>query len=228
MYEKRLIFPSVTRSFRVYFNVIILAAACLLASQASADPSNTQALLVPINSTALVTVASPMAEIVIANPQVADAYAHNTTSLIIAGKHLGQTQVKISGADGVVLADIAVTVGYDLPAIRKALKSHLSTDAPIGVEMAGFSIALTGTVASQTAADAAVVAARDVLRQTIPESDLPEIFNLLRVAPAAQVASTAQNRPMDTFFFNIIRMLAGETNPMPMPGLEGPIGFQLD
>lgn len=94
-------------------------------------------------------------EVVIANPEVADVYAHGTRRLTIIGKSMGQTTVRAIGKDGKVLETYNVTVGYDLPAIRRAIKQFIP-DETIGVEMASTKIALTGKVSSAVVADRAI------------------------------------------------------------------------
>lgn len=97
----------------------------------------------------------PMGEVIVADPTIADVHAHGSSYLSVLGKRPGTTTVRIFDKDRKLLQTYDVHVGYDLVAIRQALKNFLP-DELIGVEMVNTNIALTGQVSNATAADRAV------------------------------------------------------------------------
>lgn len=129
-----------------------LAAAVLgLSSPAFAAPDVT----VPVSRAELIEVPVEMGEVIVADPRVADVYVHGKNKVSIIGKSLGNTTVRVFDPEGKLIRSVEVGVGYDLPAIRKALKEFLPYEA-IGVEMVNTNLALTGQVSSIAAADKAV------------------------------------------------------------------------
>lgn len=118
-------------------------------AQAAAD------VVVPISRAELIEVPVEMGEVIVADPRIADVYVHGKNKVSIIGKTLGITTVRVFDAEGKLIRSVEVTVGYDLPAIRKALKEFLPYE-PIGVEMVNTNLALTGQVSSISAADKAV------------------------------------------------------------------------
>ncbi len=124
--------------------------ALLAASAASAE-----AITIPVSRSQLVSLPAEKSQVIVADPEIADIYAHGNTSLSIIGKKPGQTTVRILDKNSRPVGTYDVTVGYDLPAIRKALKNFLP-DEVIGVEMVNTNIALTGQVSNTTVADKAV------------------------------------------------------------------------
>lgn len=112
-------------------------------------------VFVPINRSVLVTLKDNAEEVQVANPDIADIHAHNPKNVTIIGKKIGQTTVRVFSVSGVLLRDIAVTVGYDLPAIRKALKEFLPNEV-VAVERVGSRIALTGQVSDAGTVDKAM------------------------------------------------------------------------
>lgn len=165
-----------------------------LRSQALADD-----LFVPVNRSVLVTLKDDAEEVQVASPEIADIHAHNPKNITIIGKKIGQTTVRIFSASGGMLRDIGVTVGYDLPAIRKALKEFLPNEA-IAVDRVGSKIALTGQVSGAGVIDSAVqivqgfiatdrsIASTGTNTATMP----PEIMNMMQVISGQQVMLRVQ------------------------------------
>lgn len=110
---------------------------------------------VPVSRAELIEVPVEMGEVIVADPRIADVYVHGKNKVSIIGKTLGITTVRVFDPEGKLIRSVEVTVGYDLPAIRKALKEFLPYE-PIGVEMVNTNLALTGQVSSISAADKAV------------------------------------------------------------------------
>jgi len=157
-------------------------------------------MLIPLNRSTLITLGSPMAEVMVANPDIADVHAHNEKSMTIVAKRLGHTNVRAFDKDGNLLREIEVTVGYDLPEIRRSLKNFMP-DETIGVEMVNTSIALTGQVSNASSVDKAIKIVKDFIRPDDPKEAAkqvrsnedqikdsePDILNLLQVTSGQQV-----------------------------------------
>jgi pilus assembly protein CpaC len=165
-------------------------ALCLTSYEAFAE-----GMTIPAGRSTLVNVASDMTEVIVANPNIADAYVHGKRSVSIIGKAIGTTTVRVLGEDG-QLRNITVNVGYDLPAIRKALKEFMPNEQ-VGVEMLNTNIALTGSVGSAIAAERAVkIVSEFIAPTTAPQSaaaggqavvaEAP-VMNLLEVTTGQQV-----------------------------------------
>lgn len=167
-----------------------------LCASASLMPTRAQAadLLVSLNRSSLVMLPSDMSEVVVANPDIADVHAHGTLALSVIAKKLGQTNINVFDRQGKLMRSINVVVGYDLPAIRKALKNFLPGEN-IGVEMVHANVALTGDVSSASAADRAVKIVSDFVndgKQITTGADQvgqtpPGILNLLQITSSQQV-----------------------------------------
>jgi len=150
-------------SIRTLFpkSAVMIAAAWLLVAPAYAV-DNAAAIYVPINRSSLISLAAPTSEVLVANPDIADIHVHNSNNLTIIAKRFGHTNVRIMNKDGTLQRELDVTVGYDLPAIRKTLKSFLP-DEKISVEMVNTSVALTGHVSNAAAADKALKITREYI-----------------------------------------------------------------
>ncbi len=142
-------------------------------------------LVVPLGRSALIESQAPMAEVMVANPDIADVHVHNPMHLTVVAKHLGRTNVRIFDHNGKLLRELDVTAGYDLPAIRKALKNFLP-DEVIGVEMVNASVALTGQVSSASAVDKALKIVQEFIGGN-GAADAPGILNLMQVTSGQQV-----------------------------------------
>src|SRR5262249_32359512 len=110
--------------------------------------------------------------------------------------------VRVFSTEGKLLRAFDVTVGYDLPAIRKALKNFLP-DEVIGVEMVNTGVALTGQVSSSAVVEKALKITKDFVggeEAKVKQSgaagdatpakdanDSPDILNLLQVTSGQQV-----------------------------------------
>jgi pilus assembly protein CpaC len=112
-------------------------------------------IYVPINRAELITTNADIGQVIVANPNIADVYAHGLRKLSIIGKDLGRTNVRIFDKQNNVIRAFDVDVGYDLPAIRRALWQFLK-DEPVAVEMINSNIVLTGDVSNAAAAEKAV------------------------------------------------------------------------
>lgn len=138
------------------------AAAVLSVATAAWNPASAAELLVEASHSTLVKSPRPMGEVIVADPSVADVHAHGTMYLSVIGKKVGETTIRIFDKQRQLLESYEVHVGYNLVAIRKALKDFLP-DELIGVEMVNRNIALTGQVSNAAAADKAVRIVREFL-----------------------------------------------------------------
>jgi pilus assembly protein CpaC len=162
----------------------------LCAVQAQAET-----LVVPVGRSQLVNVSADMSEVIVANPEIADAYVHDKRKLSVMGKKIGITDVRVLGESG-VLRDVTINVGYDLPAIRKALKEYLPHEQ-VGVEMLNTNIVLTGQVSNADAAQRAVKIVNEYVSPSVgsggdggekkDSTDDVKILNLLEVTSGQQV-----------------------------------------
>ncbi len=158
-------------------------------------------LFVPINRSTVVDLKDPAKEIVVSNPDIADVHVNSSKVLTVIGKAAGLTRVDVFDSTGKLLRTLDVTVGYDLPEIRHALKKFIP-DETIGVEAINTSIALTGQVHSNAAVDKALKltqeyigsAASDSRRESIDAakagvelSAYPKIINMLKIVSGQQV-----------------------------------------
>lgn len=172
---------------RVLVLALVLGCSAVSASVASD-------VLVPVSRSELVEVPVEMGEVIVADPTIADVYVHGKNKVSIIGKSLGQTTVRIFDPESKLIRTIDVVVGYDLPAIRKALKEFLPYEA-VGVEMVNTNIALTGQVSSISAADKALKIVNEYVEPsfsaTAEASDSdgfdPKVINLMTVTAGQQV-----------------------------------------
>lgn len=128
----------------------LCTAAALLALFAS-PASAAEEVMVPLHRSVLIHLPQNMSEVIVADPEIADIYPHGKNKLSIIGKRVGITTVRAFSEDNSLIRSIDVTIGYDLPMIRKTLKDLMPYES-IGVEMVNTNLALTGQVSSTLAA----------------------------------------------------------------------------
>lgn len=174
--------------------------ACALSSFAANIPSAlaNSGLFLPLNRSSLVEMPDPVKEIVIANPDIADVHVNNAKTLTFIGKSAGSTNVRIFDDSGKLVKTLDVSVGYDLPAIRRQLK-NLIPDETIGVEMVNTSVALTGQVHNNATIDKALKITQEYLggdpnagkaaapAAAIDSNPYPKILNMLKLVSGQQV-----------------------------------------
>ncbi len=173
-----------------------VAASLLLSVSAFVSAAEAASLNIAVNRAELVSLEKDMAEVIVANPEIADVQNHGKNKLSVIGKKMGDTTVRAFDVSGNLIGTYQVKVGYDLPAIRKALKQFLPNEN-IGVEMVNTNIALTGQVASAESVDKAIRVAKEFLKSndasTVSptsgtEDDTDEgLLNLLQVTTGQQV-----------------------------------------
>ncbi len=179
-----------TRSFW-----LSICVALLLAPAAHAGSSST--FYVPINRSELVTTSSDMSEVIVTDPEVADVFVHGKRKVSVIGKMIGQTTLRAFDANHKLIRSMDVTVTYDLPAARRALREFLPKEK-IGVSMVNTRMALTGTVSSAEAASTAMEIVEEFVRGKLTaeqaetrvkrtDAENSPIINLMKIAAGQQV-----------------------------------------
>lgn len=209
--------------------LLLQAAAALAAFPAWAE-TPPDILTIPAGRSVRITLPQPMAQVMLADPNVASVHVHNSTSLTIIGGRLGQTALRISDAEGRVLRECNVSVGYDLPALRREIKAALPGET-VELDVSGAALTLSGRAGNDAVAERAIKAVRDYLKQHPPllasgkAAPQPDIMNMLQIAPGQPMAATPPPQaPMEKLFLSAI---TGDSKTM-ATGLEGPHGFLLD
>jgi len=204
------------KSMKKTIIVLVSAIAVCLCAQDVAAAKNSQhgdnlsvgGILVPVSRAQLVIVPRDISEALIADPDIADIHVIGSRRIAVIGKKIGRTNAKLFDKDNHVIRQFDVVVGYDLPAIRKALHFFLPHEH-IYVDLVNASVALTGDVSD---ASVAAEALRIVSQFTQPSGgsagstgsaggsgtsnngavqyangDAPSVLNLLKVASGQQV-----------------------------------------
>lgn len=189
-------------SYRHRVKLVFACIFVLYSASANVAVADTGVFL-PVSRSSLVVLPSPVKEIVIANPDIVDAYAHNQTSLTLIGKTVGSTNVRLFDGSGKLLQTLDITVGYDLPAIRKSLKTFIP-DETIGVQMVNTSVALVGNIRSNANTDKAIKIVQDYIggaksggasspmgaaatASASTGSETPNIINMMKLISGQQV-----------------------------------------
>lgn len=179
----------VRRMFILNRKITFLAVLCFaVAAFASAAPA-VASTVIPVGRSILVNVDEAMGEVIVADPTIADVYVHGKNKISIIGKKLGRTSVRAFDENSELVKELDITVGYDLPAIRKSLKEFLPYET-IGVEMVNTNIALTGDVSSSAGINKALKIVDEFVNPGVDKSAstyTPKILNLMQVSTGQQV-----------------------------------------
>jgi pilus assembly protein CpaC len=155
--------------------------------------------IVPQNRSRLISTSAEIGEAMIANPKIADIHVHGPHRLSVIGVGRGDTTLRILDTKGNVIKSVPISVTYDLPAIRKAMREFLPSERGVGVELINTNIALVGEVSNALAVDRALEIASQFVEQiTGPgaaegprgTSDAQKgqaVINLLQVTSGQQV-----------------------------------------
>lgn len=122
-------------------------------------------IFVPVSRAELVVVPNDIAEIIVADPEVADVHVVGSRRVVFIGGKIGHTNAKLFDKHNHVIREFDIVVGYDLPAIRKALHFFLPHEH-IFVDLVNANIALTGEVSDASVADKAI----RIVNQFIPQA----------------------------------------------------------
>ena len=156
-------------------------------------------VFVPASRSELIVVQRDIAEIVVADPEIADVHVIGSKRVVLIGKKIGKTNAKLFDRTNAVIRQFDITVGYDLPAIRRALHFFLPRER-IAVNLVNSNVALTGDVSDATVADKAIrIVSQFVTQNNAPvvanagggiannSGDAPSVLNLLKVTSGQQV-----------------------------------------
>lgn len=172
--------------------LLLAASFCVMASL-----SHAATVSVAVSRAELLSFDKEMAEVIVANPEIADVHNHGTKKLSVIGKKIGQTTVRVLDKQGELVDTYHVVVGYDLPAIRRALKQFLPHET-IGVEMVNINVALTGQVSSASAVDKAVKITKEFLKTSDDK------------AKASDTLMDIEKRDPDDGLLNLLQVTSGQ------------------
>lgn len=182
-----------THRFRIAALLGILFAA---APQAHAMGGST--FYVPLNRSELITTNADMGEVIVTDPEVADVFVHGNRKVSVLGKTIGQTTLRIFDNEHKLLRSLDISVTYDLPAVRRALREFLPNER-IGVSMVNTRIALTGNVSGAEAANTALEIAEEFVLGKLNTADVRSrpartaggarspVLNMMKVSAGQQV-----------------------------------------
>lgn len=179
------------RTLRVFAVLAALFAGDVMtshAAQAKSEVTAQSGLYIPDGRSELVNLSADVSEVLIADPEIADVHVVGTKRIVFIGKKVGITNAKMFDNKKNLIRQIDITVGYDLPNIRKALHSFLPSER-IGVEPVNVNIALTGEVSDAATAKKAL----DIVNQFIAKAnspvnnELPSVLNLMKISTGQQV-----------------------------------------
>jgi pilus assembly protein CpaC len=150
-----------------------------LAPAAKADPAPATVEL-NVGNGRLIRLDGPAAGVFIGDPSIADVQVKSPTLVYVLGKNLGETTlVAVDQRDNTV-ANISVSVGYNLNQLRQQLQ-RVAPDADIQVSMANKAIVLSGAVGSVGEAETV----RSIAGHYVADPD--NLINLVRVDAPNQV-----------------------------------------
>jgi pilus assembly protein CpaC len=147
-------------------------------AQVSANPSETQTIVVPKDKSAAFRLDYPASEIVVAQPDTLSLVATTDRSFYVRGKAIGVTNILIYDTDHHLAQVVDVRVGYDTDSLQSDLAAALPGENIHAANFAG-GILLTGDVSTPNIADRAAQIAEHYAPKAV-ESEL-------RVAASQQV-----------------------------------------
>lgn len=174
------------------FGFVALASFVALPAIATPDKPDTHSgLYIPVSRSELVILPQDVAQVLIADPDISDVHVVGSQRIIFVGKKMGRTNAKLFDKTNTIIREIDITVGYDLPAIRRALHSFLPQER-IGVELVNTNVALTGEVSDASVARKAIEITNQFTMTSGPVPalatvDSSTILNLMKVSSGQQV-----------------------------------------
>lgn len=175
--------------FRIFFSLALIATASVAHAAGST-------FYVPLNRSELISTNADMGEVIITDPDVADVFVHGKRKISVLGKTIGQTTLRVFDNDHKLLRSVDVSVTYDLPAVRRALREFLPSER-IGVSVVNTRMALTGTVSGAEAANTALEIAEEFVNGKLTATEA-------KTRPAR--ASTGNRSPV----LNMMKVSAGQ------------------
>ena len=163
--------------FLLIFTIIVLWGGTVLA----------ESFVVPLNRSRIVSTGPEIAEAMVANPEIADIHVHGPNRLSIIGVSRGVTTVRLIDKQRREIKSIEVSVSYDLPAIRKALREFMPYEN-IGVNLVNNNLAMTGDVSGAAVVDKAMeIVSQFVDGDGTTQEKRAQIVNLMRLNSGQQV-----------------------------------------
>ena len=109
------------------------------------DPTRVSRLAITVNKSDTIRFSRAFGEALVASAEFADVTPLTDRTLYIIGKKIGQTRLTVLDKDKHLLRIIDVEIGFDLPALRKALHDNLPLARIHATSMNGH-VMLAGTV----------------------------------------------------------------------------------
>lgn len=134
----------------------------------------------PLNKTLQLQLPSAVRDVIVGNQEIADVVVRSPTQLFLLGRKVGDTNVFLLDASGKIIQRFEINVHPDTESI-KSLLAQLLPNENIGVDGAGDSIVLSGSVSS----DGVVEQARNIARRFVEKDEM--IVNMMRVTSEQQV-----------------------------------------
>ena len=178
--------------------VRIMVALLLGFSAVSAHAAGASVFYVPLNRSELFTTNADMGEVIVTDPEVANIVVHGKRSVSVIGKQIGQTTLRAFYAKHKLIRSMDVSVTYDLPAVRRALREFLPNEH-IGVSMVNTRIALVGEISGAEPAARAIEIAEQFVhgklsddlagsrKRTDGVAEQSPIINLMKIRSGQQV-----------------------------------------
>jgi len=171
-------------------------------SETKSINSEAGGLFIPVSRSELVIVPQDIAEVIVADPEIADVHVIGAKRVAFIGKKIGRTNAKLFDKSNRVLRQFDIVVGYDLPAIRRALHFFLPREH-IGVELVNTNIALTGEVSDASAADRALRVVDQFVRPFNPQATAS-------ASSSASAASATGTSASPSPVLNLMKVVSGQ------------------
>lgn len=183
--------PLMRRTLTVFAAVALLLAVFSTGSALAKGGLENGGLYIPLSRSELMVLPQDVAQVLIADPDISDVHVIGSKRVAFIGKKMGRTNARLFDKSNNIIRQFDIIVGYDLPAIRKALHSFLPNER-IGVELVNTNIALTGEVSDAAVARQAVEIAHQFTLPSgpipaMPAADASTILNLMKISSGQQV-----------------------------------------
>ena len=182
------------RHFGIVFVVMMLA----IIVSPLAHAAGAATFYVPLNRSELFTTNVDMGEVIVTDPEVANIVVHGKRRISVIGKQIGQTTLRAFDAKHNLIRSMDVSVTYDLPAVRRALREFLPNEH-IGVSMVNTRIALIGEISGAEPAARAIEIAEQFVHGKLSDekadsrkkvdgaNEQSPIINLMKIRSGQQV-----------------------------------------
>jgi pilus assembly protein CpaC len=181
-----------------YVRMSLFLLAAMVAGLPAAYAASASVFYVPLNRSELFTTSVDMGEVIVTDPEVANIVVHGKRRVSVIGKQIGQTTLRAFDAKHNLIRSMDVSVTYDLPAVRRALREFLPNEH-IGVSMVNTRIALVGEVSGAEPAARAMEIAEQFVHGKLSDdkvdsrkkadgvSEQSPIINLMKIRSGQQV-----------------------------------------